>query len=363
MQLIMRQIVAPAAAVLLLSGCMHHDQWSEAPRSAGWYESAAPVGWWGSNAASIDLFFGPLARHGTWAYHPTFGRVFVPAVGHGWQPYARGYWRHDPRWGRTWASSEPFGWATYHYGRWARDSRLGWFWVPDTRFAPHWVDWRHHGAWVSWSPLPPLGWNRIGGWGPDWWVHAPGSHLGRRDLYRHVRPGPVRVVAPAQPGSPVGREIGRAIGRDLAGDSSARPIEQAGEVRSARPDGWRRGGGRAVRVGDGVAANPIAPVEMPPAGASARPDRTGSGLRGGWRANPDAPRPGRTERPERPEGWQRPERPEGWQRPARTERPDGGQRPERAAMPAPRPERAERPAAPPRAPTGRTQDGGIVHEP
>jgi hypothetical protein len=181
----MKQLLIAAGLGLSLAACTTTG-WSEAPRDDSYYVAAAPVGWWGRDAVSVDLFYAPLAIHGTWGLHPRYGRVFLPGVGPGWQPYANGYWRQDPRLGRAWVSAEPWGWATYHYGRWGRDIRLGWFWVPDTRFGPGWVDWRTGGGFVSWSPLPPRGW---GSWSNDWWLHAPAGWAYRPGLHQHFRPG------------------------------------------------------------------------------------------------------------------------------------------------------------------------------
>lgn len=211
----MRRFLAPVVLGLALAGCVHTGMWSEAPPGdyhrgdyyhGGHHGSRAPVGWWGSNAASIDVFYAALAPHGRWDIFPGYGRVFIPAgVGPDWRPYSRGHWVQDPRFGRRWVSAEPFGWATFHYGRWGRDSRLGWFWVPGTRFGPSWVEWRSYGGYCSWAPLPPIGWNRFArgghGWGNDWWLHAPSAHAWRPGLWQHVRrgrPDPV-VSRPREP--------------------------------------------------------------------------------------------------------------------------------------------------------------------
>jgi hypothetical protein len=187
----MKQLLLAAGLGLSLSGCMTAAGWSEAPLDDRYYAQAAPVGWWGQDVASVDVFYGSLAAYGNWGTHARYGRVFLPAgVGPGWQPYSRGYWRQDPRFGRVFVSSDPWGWATYHYGRWGRDPGFGWFWVPDRHFGPSWVDWRSGGGYASWSPLPPFGWSNWGyGWGNDWWVHAPGAWVYRPGLNNHVRRG------------------------------------------------------------------------------------------------------------------------------------------------------------------------------
>jgi hypothetical protein len=190
---VMKQYALLAFAGLALGGCVSPYGWSEAPMDDRYYavNGSVPVDWWGSDAASVDVFYGALAGQGNWASHDRYGRVFLPAgVGSGWQPYSRGYWREDPRRGRMWVSSEPWGWATYHYGRWGHDSRFGWFWVPDTRFGPGWVDWQSANGYASWAPIPPYGWSNWGyGYGNNWWVTAPGSWAYRPGMYNYLRPG------------------------------------------------------------------------------------------------------------------------------------------------------------------------------
>lgn len=184
----MKQLLALAPIALLLSGCVANDMWSEAPGDYR-YANSAPVPWWGQNAASVDLFYDSLSPYGRWVDYGTYGRVFLPAgVGSNWRPYSRGYWVND-RYGRRWMSQEPFGWATYHYGRWGNDPRLGWFWVPGTQFSSAWVDWRYSDGYASWAPMAPIGWDRFGYYGNDWWISAPSYYLWRPGLYNHIRPG------------------------------------------------------------------------------------------------------------------------------------------------------------------------------
>ena len=199
----MKSLLLATGLGLSLAACTTSG-WSEAPLDDGaYYQGQPPVDWWGRNAASVNVFFPLLADYGTWGQHERYGRVFIPAVGAGWQPYREGYWRQDRRYGRMWMSDEPCGWATYHYGRWGRDSRLGWFWVPDTQFGPGWVDWQTGSGYSSWSPLPPYGWSRWGyGWGNDWWVTAPGAWLYRPGMYHYSRPGRPNYSRPDNPRPP-----------------------------------------------------------------------------------------------------------------------------------------------------------------
>ncbi|PZU45183.1 MAG: hypothetical protein DI568_14135 [Sphingomonas sp.] len=199
----MKSLLLATGLGLSLAACTTTG-WSEAPLDDGaYYQGQPPVDWWGRNAASVNVFFAPLSGYGTWGQHDRYGRVFIPSVGAGWQPYRQGHWRQDRRYGRMWVSDEPWGWATYHYGRWGRDSRLGWFWVPDTQFGPGWVDWQSGSGYSSWSPLPPAGWNRWGyGWGNDWWVTAPGAWLYRPGMYQYSRPGRPSYSRPDRPRPP-----------------------------------------------------------------------------------------------------------------------------------------------------------------
>lgn len=317
----MKQALLPLLAGLSLAGCVTPDGWSEAPRYDDRYGyERAPVGWWGSNAASIDVFYGPLASYGRWDMHPRYGRVFLPAgIGAGWQPYSRGYWADDPRYGRRWVSAEPFGWATYHYGRWGRDTRLGWFWVPDTRFAGSWVDWRDSGGYASWAPLPPPGWDRFGyRWGNDWWLSTPRAYAWRPGLDRHVRPGRPEV----RPDSDRYRD------RDRDWEQVRRPDRE-------RPDGVVPG--------------------RPPRSEQGWQQRDGLPTASDWRARQARERNPAWQGRDRPvpgNGWQGSGRPPGGNdAAARPERPQtapswGGQRPPRTEAVAPRPatEAAARPA-------------------
>lgn len=105
-----------------------------------------------------SVFHEVLSAHGTWeniqgvgtVWRPSptiVGRAFVPYVSHG-----RWVWSQE-RW--VFLSDFSWGWATFHYGRWFHTTSYGWQWVPDSRWAPAWVDWRYGGGYISWSPTPP----------------------------------------------------------------------------------------------------------------------------------------------------------------------------------------------------------------
>jgi hypothetical protein len=95
-----------------------------------------------------------LDGYGYWTYVPTYGRVWVPYVSVGWQPYYYGYWVWSS-YGWTWVPYEPWGWIPHHYGRWVFDSYYGWYWVPGYTWGPAWVTWRWTATFVGWAPLPP----------------------------------------------------------------------------------------------------------------------------------------------------------------------------------------------------------------
>ena len=107
---------------------------------------------------SVDYFYQPLARYGTWVNVEGYGRCWQPTVavvGTGWQPYCDGgHWIYtDDGW--YWFSTYSWGWAPFHYGRWFHHARFGWCWYPDTVWGPSWVTWRYSDDYCGWAPLPP----------------------------------------------------------------------------------------------------------------------------------------------------------------------------------------------------------------
>ncbi|MBK9030481.1 MAG: hypothetical protein IPL61_03935 [Myxococcales bacterium] len=102
---------------------------------------------------SIEVFQDALAPYGAWVEDPQYGAAFEPAVDD-FSPYVDGYWMSTEQ-GLAWISDEPFAWACYHYGRWTWRGR--WRWIPDTVWAPAWVDWREVEDVMAWAPLPPAG--------------------------------------------------------------------------------------------------------------------------------------------------------------------------------------------------------------
>jgi len=148
---------AASAAMLVASGCTVYEpapsQGSTVYASAPEADEAAPDDV--VVVQSVDDFDEPLASYGVWLMVGSYGRCWRPShVDRDWRPYSNGQWVHaDSGW--YWQSNEPWGWATCHYGRWVDDADDGWIWVPDTQWAPSWVEWRTGGGYVGWAPLPP----------------------------------------------------------------------------------------------------------------------------------------------------------------------------------------------------------------
>lgn len=267
----------PRLALLLLmavplGGCATY--WSEAPGrydvGGGYYGGYGAPGWWGSDVASVNIFYSSLNSWGGWHSDPYYGRVWMPrGVGAGWRPYMLGHWGAD----RRWVSSEPFGWATYHYGRWGHDRR-GWFWVPDTRYGHSWVQWENRGSNVRWAPLPPRGWDRGDRVrGNNWWMQAPRDRISRPDL---------------------GRELARRHNYNYRPQQSRpRPVQVQQQQRPRVQ--WQRPGtgptvDQARRERDKAIPNPVRPNSVRPNSVrpgQVRPDRVRPG-----QTRPDHVRPG-----------------------------------------------------------------------
>ncbi|MFH1557541.1 MAG: DUF6600 domain-containing protein, partial [Pseudomonadota bacterium] len=128
------------------------------PATAAWAQGGGSPGQASGDAqarVNIDVFYAPLAEHGTWVAHPEYDYVWVPSgLDASWRPYQEGRWIWtDAGW--YWESGEPFAWATYHYGRWGYEPEYGWFWVPGDTWAPAWVKWRRGGERTGWAPIAP----------------------------------------------------------------------------------------------------------------------------------------------------------------------------------------------------------------
>lgn len=100
-------------------------------------------------------FYDDLAPYGQWVQTREYGRVWIPDVEGGFQPYAsNGHWVVT-EYGNTWVSDYTWGWAPFHYGRWYQDRYRGWAWIPGRDWGPAWVSWRSGGGYYGWAPLGP----------------------------------------------------------------------------------------------------------------------------------------------------------------------------------------------------------------
>ncbi|PWG82065.1 DUF6600 domain-containing protein [Pararcticibacter amylolyticus] len=106
-------------------------------------------------SVSLQVFYDELAPYGRWMDYRGHGRVWIPAVDAGFQPYGtRGHWVVT-EYGNTWVSDYDWGWAPFHYGRWLYDDYYGWMWIPGSDWGPAWVSWRSGGGYYGWAPLSP----------------------------------------------------------------------------------------------------------------------------------------------------------------------------------------------------------------
>lgn len=327
-----------------------------------------------------------------------------------WAPYRYGHWSWCPPYGWTWVGYEPWGWAPYHYGRWVYNNGY-WAWCPRSQFNRHRSWWRpalvafvvdiSFGNDVCWYPLsyyqrdprsrhyrhdrrdgrdnrhdrpgngPGGGRDRRddGPWrGVTRLPQGDFGHPGRRG--RQVEETVARNVVNRDPEvvTPPGRGGGTAenspLGRGREGDNSDRPARRfphreipdkptgAAERAPGAPldEGLRRSRifrGREPRRDASQPTNTAGTpqTETRPSGAVNRPEPAAPNAN-----EPREGRPGRFERPNRPEGDNRrnPDRNDQTPRNA----PDAGTTPEpRAEQPAtaptPAPEpRTETPAEP-----------------
>lgn len=291
----------------LLTGCMSPYGWADDdyyyasayPMMPGaYYGGVLPISWWGSNAASINVFYDLLGSHGRWMSYGNYGRVFIPhGVVAGWQPYSRGNWYDDGRYGRMWQSADPWGWATDHYGRWGHDSRLGWFWVPDTRFGPGWVDWKTVNGQRSWAPMAPQGWNaQRHGPSVRRWISAPNGNV-------TVRPSPRQN----QTSSARNRSTQTSRTQQTRTDSSrskAQQVRRQNEQRqqATRPDSNRTSAGTRNRTYRTRPADQQTGTSTgrPPAARSDATRPAGDSATQRRRTRPEQARPERPARTERP---------------------------------------------------------------
>jgi hypothetical protein len=140
---------------------------------------------------SVNVFYDSLAPYGEWLYVGQYGRVWRPRaslVGIGFRPYATGgHWVYTD-YGWSFESDYEWGWAPFHYGRWLLDPAVGWVWVPDTVWAPAWVDWRYGDGYIGWAPLAPIGARVvIDSYSPAW-CFVSSRHFLERDFYHYAEP-------------------------------------------------------------------------------------------------------------------------------------------------------------------------------
>lgn len=150
----------------------------------------------GRERVDVNVFYAPLAEHGSWVRHPDYDYVFVPSgLDASWRPYQEGRWLWTDDYGWYWDSAEPFAWATYHYGRWGYEQAYGWFWVPGDTWAPAWVTWRSGGGKTGWAPIAPD--SRGYAYGAprvmdppvaESWVFVENRYLAAPELALHVAP-------------------------------------------------------------------------------------------------------------------------------------------------------------------------------
>jgi len=129
-------LVAIGAATLVGAGCVVQPAPVYVAAAGDVYDLDPPPG---DEVWTVDAFYDELAPYGTWSEVDGYGAVWSPADP-SYEPYGNGAWAYTA-WGFTWVSAEPYGWACEHYGHWIwLDER--WIWVPDTAWAPAWVEWQ-----------------------------------------------------------------------------------------------------------------------------------------------------------------------------------------------------------------------------
>lgn len=132
-------------------------------------------------------FYDDLAPHGQWVQTPEYGRVWIPDVEAGFQPYAsNGHWVVT-EYGNTWVSDYAWGWAPFHYGRWYQDRYRGWAWIPGRDWGPAWVSWRSGGGYYGWAPLGP-GLNMNMNIPANYWVFVPQMYITNSRPYNYCIP-------------------------------------------------------------------------------------------------------------------------------------------------------------------------------
>ncbi|MGV3704618.1 MAG: DUF6600 domain-containing protein [Arcticibacter sp.] len=140
-------------------------------------------------SVSFQTFYDELAPYGQWINYQDQGRVWVPDVEEGFQPYGTsGHWVVT-EYGNTWVSDYDWGWAPFHYGRWLFDDYYGWIWVPGSEWGPAWVNWRSGGGYYGWAPLGPgLDINININIPLSRWIFVPQRYITHRSVYSYCLP-------------------------------------------------------------------------------------------------------------------------------------------------------------------------------
>ncbi|PRY52243.1 hypothetical protein B0I27_1061 [Arcticibacter pallidicorallinus] len=140
-------------------------------------------------SVSFQTFYDELSPYGQWINYQDHGRVWIPNVEEGFQPYGtRGHWVVTD-YGNTWVSDYDWGWAPFHYGRWLFDDYYGWIWVPGSEWGPAWVNWRSGGGYYGWAPLGPgLDINININIPLARWIFVPQRYITHRSVYNYHVP-------------------------------------------------------------------------------------------------------------------------------------------------------------------------------
>jgi len=250
------------------------------PAGGGYVESGGG-GYVGANV-DVGVFHESLSPYGDWVYVNHFGRVWRPyraIVGVDFRPYlSGGHWVYTD-YGWSFESDYDWGWAPFHYGRWFMDPYYGWVWLPDTVWAPAWVDWRFGGGYVGWAPLAPVGFSASFGYYRPVWCFVPTAHFVVHDVYRHVVPYEGFHAAYSVT-SPVRQEVVYSGARWNGGPPPGQISHAAGQVIQPVPVTPPRPGlVQAVHAGGvpagapvgQVGASPVAPRPQAPPPPSGQP--------------------------------------------------------------------------------------------
>ena len=217
----------------------------------------------GQNFESAQQFVQPLAPYGSWVSDDGV-TAFQPSpqlVGSDFTPYAsQGQWAATAA-GWEFQSTLPFSWATFHYGRWYLSQRFGWVWVPDTQWAPSWVEWRYGGGYAGWSPMPP---RYVSASYQPRWFFVESCNLRNANVYRYgIESSRAWGLTVSLPSARGGWHVGPSYGEWRSRYSPQITVQLGGEYNrgpfppSRSYDRWHGGYG-------GGGYHPSAPPPPPP---------------------------------------------------------------------------------------------------